>query len=93
MTLTNKQIKWKKRSWLLFRLKGFYISTFLKDVEITDVERRKLKEIDFLIKSIIDDFTISSQVLGFNAYHRCWCGRKAKFIRNEKYYCDKHINE
>lgn len=83
-----KQLSWRKRVNLLWRIKGIVIPW---DVPMTEEERDKLTQAQNLIKGVISDFTKNSVALGFNAVDRCYfCGKPAVTIdRDGHYVCEK----
>lgn len=84
-----KQLSWRKRVMLLWRIKGMIIPL---DVPMTEEERSKLTQAKNLIEEVVKDFTKSSLALGFNAVNRCYfCGNPATTINKDGHYvCDRH---
>lgn len=88
-TPTIKQVKWRNRNQILWRLKGMIIPHYEKGV-LTDSERSKLNQAFSLIKEVCDNSTESSIELGFRAVRRCkFCG-KPVYIGD---MCKKHYEE
>lgn len=83
-----KQLSWRKRVMLLWRIKGMTIPW---DVPMTQEEREKLTQAKNLIEEIVKDFTKSSVALGFKAVDRCYfCGKPAVTIdKSGHYVCEK----
>lgn len=86
--MTEKQLRWQKRSRILFRLKGMTGFSFEEGV-LTPLESDELNTALSIIRKIIRDSTESSIELGFNAKKRCFCG-KPVVEGNE--YCVEHKN-
>ena len=86
--MTEKQLRWQKRSRILFRLKGMTGFSFEEGV-LTPLERDELNTALSIIRKIIRDSTESSIELGFDAKKRCFCG-KPVVEGNE--YCVEHKN-
>ena len=86
--MTEKQLKWQKRSRILFRLKGMTGFSFEEGV-LTPLEMNELNTALSIIRKIIRDSTESSIELGFNAKKRCFC-RKPVVGGSE--YCVEHKN-
>ena len=84
--MTEKQLKWQKRSRILFRLKGMTGFSFEEGV-LTPLERNELNTALSIIRKIIRDSTESSIELGFNAKKRCFCGKPAM---EGSEYCKEH---
>lgn len=82
-----KQLSWRKRVNLLWRIKGMVIPL---DVPMTEEERNKLTQAQNLIQDVVRDFTKNSVTLGFNAVDRCFfCGKPAVTIYKSRYICEK----
>lgn len=89
---TPKQLAWRQRVNLLWRIKGIYIP--IKGTPLTLIEREKLLQADKLIKEVIHDFTDNSVSLGFNAVARCYfCGKPATYIKEGLYLCEEHQDD
>lgn len=86
--MTEKQLRWQKRSRILFRLKGMTGFSFEEGV-LTPLERNELNTALSIIRKIIRDSTESSIELGFNAKKRCFCGKPA--VEGSE-YCVEHKN-
>nr|DAG93752.1 MAG TPA: GcrA cell cycle regulator [Crassvirales sp.] len=86
--MTEKQLKWQKRSIILFRLKGMTGFSFEEGV-LTPLERNELNTALSIIRKIIRDSTESSIELGFNAKKRCFCGKP---VVDGSEYCVEHKN-
>ena len=86
--MTEKQLRWQKRSRILFRLKGMTSFSFEEEV-LTPLERNELNTALSIIRKIIRDSTESSIELGFNAKKRCFCGKPA--VEGSE-YCVEHKN-
>ena len=86
--MTEKQLRWQKRSRILFRLKGMVGFSFEEGV-LTPLERNELNTALSIIRKIIRDSTESSIELGFNAKKRCFCGEP---IVEGGEYCVEHKN-
>ena len=86
--MTEKQLKWQKRSRILFRLKGMTGFSFEEGV-LTPLERNELNTALSIIRKIIRDSTESSIELGFNAKKRCFCGKP---VVEGSEYCVEHKN-
>ena len=86
--MTEKQLRWQKRSRILFRLKGMTGFSFEEGV-LTPLERNELNTTLSIIRKIIRDSTESSIELGFNAKKRCFCGKPA--VEGSE-YCVEHKN-
>ena len=86
--MTEKQLKWQKRSRILFRLKGMTGFSFEEGV-LTPLEMNELNTALSIIRKIIRDSTESSIELGFNAKKRCFCGKPA--VEGSE-YCVEHKN-
>lgn len=86
--MTEKQLRWQKRSRILFRLKGMTGFSFEEGV-LTPLERNELNTALSIIRKIIRDSTESSFELGFNAKKRCFCGKPA--VEGSE-YCVEHKN-
>ena len=84
--MTEKQLRWQKRSRILFRLKGMTGFSFEEGV-LTPLERNELNTALSIIRKIIRDSTESSIELGFNAKKRCFCG---KSVVDGSEYCKEH---
>lgn len=84
--MTEKQLKWQKRSRILFRLKGMTDFSFEEGV-LTPLERNELNTALSIIRKIIRDSTESSIELGFNAKKRCFCGKP---VVDGSGYCKEH---
>ena len=84
--MTEKQLKWQKRSRILFRLKGVTGFSFEEGV-LTPLERNELNTALNIIRKIIRDSTESSIELGFNVKKRCFCGKPV--VEGSK-YCVEH---
>lgn len=85
--VTSKQEMWRKRVNLLWRIKGMIIPM---DAPMTETERQKLVHAQALIKEVVNDFTLSSVTLGFNAVERChYCGKPAVSINESGFYVCK----
>lgn len=83
-----KQLSWRKRVNLLWRIKGMIIP----NAPMTEEERDKLTQAQNLIKDVVKNFTKNSVALGFNAVDRCYfCGKPAVTIDGHGHYvCGKH---
>lgn len=86
--MTEKQLRWQKRSRILFRLKGVIGFSFEEGV-LTPLERNELNTALSIIRKIIRDSTESSIELGFNAKKRCFCGKP---VVEGSEYCAEHKN-
>lgn len=86
--MTEKQLRWQKRSRILFRLKGMTGFSFGEGV-LTPLERNELNTALSIIRKIIRDSTESSIELGFNAKKRCFCGKP---VMEGSEYCAEHKN-
>lgn len=86
--MTEKQLRWQKRSRILFRLKGMTGFSFEEGV-LTPLERNELNTTLSIIRKIIRDSTESSIELGFNAKKRCFCGKP---VVEGSEYCVEHKN-
>lgn len=86
--MTEKQLRWQKRSRILFRLKGMTGFSFEEGV-LTPLERNELNTALSIIRKIIQDSTESSIELGFNAKKRCFCGKPV--VKGSE-YCVEHKN-
>lgn len=86
--MTEKQLRWQKRSRILYRLKGMTGFSFEEGV-LTPLERNELNTALSIIRKIIRDSTESSIELGFNAKKRCFCGKPA--VEGSE-YCVEHKN-
>lgn len=86
--MTEKQLRWQKRSRILFRLKGMTGFSFEEGV-LTPLERNELNTALSIIRKIIRDSTESSIELGFNAKKRCFCGKP---VVEGSEYCVEHKN-
>ena len=86
--MTEKQLKWQKRSRILFRLKGMTGFSFEEGV-LTPLEMNELNTALSIIRKIIRDSTESSIELGFNAKKRCFCGKP---VVGGSEYCVEHKN-
>ena len=84
--MTEKQLKWQKRSIILFRLKGMTGFSFEEGV-LTPLEMNELNTALSIIRKIIRDSTESSIELGFNAKKRCFCGKP---VVEGSEYCVEH---
>lgn len=85
--VTSKQEMWRKRVNLLWRIKGMIIPM---DAPMTETERQKLVHAQALIKEVVNDFTLSSVTLDFNAVERChYCGKPAVSINESGFYVCK----
>lgn len=84
--MTEKQLRWQKRSRILFRLKGMTGFSFEEGV-LTPLERNELNTALSIIRKIIRDSTESSIELGFNAKKRCFCGKP---VVEGSEYCKEH---
>ena len=85
--MTEKQLRWQKRSRILFRLKGMTGFSFEEGV-LTPLERNELNTALSIIRKIIRASTESSIELGFNAKRRCpLCGKP---VVEGSEYCKKH---
>lgn len=87
-----KQLSWRKRVNLLWRIKGMVIPM---EAPMTKEEKEKLNQAQVLIKEVINDFTKNSISLGFKAVNRCYfCGKPASTIdKNGHYVCDKCLDK
>lgn len=83
--MTEKQLRWQKRSRILFRLKGMTGFSFEEGV-LTPLERDELNTALSIIRKIIRDSTESSIELGFNAKKRCFCGKPV--VEGNEYYVE-----
>lgn len=86
--MTEKQLKWQKRSRILFRLKGM-TGFFFEEGVLTPLEMNELNTALSIIRKIIRDSTESSIELGFNTKKRCFCGKPA--VEGSE-YCVEHKN-
>lgn len=86
--MTEKQLRWQKRSRILFRLKGMVGFSFEEGV-LTPLERNELNTALSIIRKIIRDSTESSIELGFNAKKRYFCGKP---VVEGSEYCVEHKN-
>ena len=86
--MTEKQLRWQKRSRILFRLKGMTGFSFEEGV-LTPLERNELNTALSIIRKIIRDSVESSIELGFNAKKRCFC---EKPVVEGSEYCVEHKN-
>lgn len=85
--MTEKQLRWQKRSRILFRLKGMTGFSFEEGV-LTPLEMNELNTALSIIRKIIRDSTESSIELGFNAKKRChFCGKP---VVEGSEYCKEH---
>ena len=84
--MTEKQLKWQKRSLILFRLKSMTGFSFEEGVR-TSLESNELNTALSIIREIIRDSTESSIELGFNAKKRCFCGKP---VVDGSEYCKEH---
>ena len=83
--MTNKQIKWRERSSILWRLKGMTIP-YNSNV-LTPREKELLRAASTLIKTVCRNSVSSSIQLGFNAKPRCVrCGRV--LVNNRCNHCN-----
>lgn len=89
-TPSPKQLAWRKRVNLLWRIKGIYFP--IGSTPLTQEEKEKLSHASTLISEVVRDFTVNSVALGLNAVNRCfYCGKPAVFIgRLGHYVCEKH---
>lgn len=88
--MSEKQIRWYKRSLILYRLKGISGFDFESGV-LTPLEMNKLNTAFSIIREVIQDSVKSSIELGFNAKKRCpICGRP---VVEGSEYCKKHMQK
>ena len=89
-TPSPKQLAWRKRVNLLWRIKGIYFP--IGSTPLTQEEKEKLSQASTLISEVVRDFTVNSVALGFNAVNRCfYCGKPAISISVLGHYiCEKH---
>ena len=88
--MTEKQIRWYKRSLILYRLKGISGFTFESGV-LTPLEMNKLNTAFSIIREVIQDSVKSSIELGFNAKKRCpICGKP---VVESSEYCKEHMQK
>lgn len=87
---TEKQVKWRIRNQILWRLKGMVNPSTCDVGVLTDTERSAINEAFSLIREVCDKSTESSIELGFRAVRRCkFCG-KPVYIDD---LCKKHYRE
>ena len=85
--MTEKQLKWQKRSKILWRLKGIQ-GFILEDRVLTPLEIDKLNTAFSIIREVVKDSVQSSIELGFNAKKRCClCGKP---VVENSIYCKEH---
>lgn len=73
--MTEKQLKWQKRSRILWRLNGMVGFPFEEGV-LTPLEHKRLNVAFSIIRGVVQDPVESSIELGFNAKKRChFCGK------------------
>lgn len=94
--MTEKQLKWQKRSRILWRLKGIQ-GFFFENVILTPLEIDKLNTTFSIIREVVQDSVQSSIELGFNAKKRCClCGKpitkNSIYYREHKHYEEKIIS-
>lgn len=68
--MTEKQLKWQKRSRILWRLNGMVGFPFEEGV-LTPLEHKRLNVAFSIIRGVVQDSVESSIELGFNAKRRC----------------------
>ena len=86
--MTDKQSLWRKRSHILWRLKGINIP--VDNTCLTANEIAHLNIAFHHIREVVKHSTESSIQLGFNAKKRCkYCGKPVVEGSN---YCKNHIN-
>lgn len=71
--MTEKQLKWQKRSRILWRLNGMVGFPFEEGV-LTPLEHKRLNVAFSIIRGVVQDSVESSIELGFNAKRRCTFG-------------------
>lgn len=88
---TEKQLRWRYRSHILWRLKGLVgMSSIARNANLTPSEREKLEKAFDLIREVTDNSTQGSRELGFKAVVRCrYCGKPAT---SPGQLCDKCYN-
>jgi hypothetical protein len=89
---TEKQLRWRYRSHVLWRLKGLVgMSHIAENINLTPSEREKLNKAFDLIREVTDNSTQGSRELGFKAVVRCrYCGKPAT---NPNQLCSKCYKE
>lgn len=91
---TKKQITWRKRAILFWRLRGLnYIvpKDIAVDDYITKEEYGLLEQFNRIVNTLNNGFTKNSIKLGFNAKHRCWCGKVAKYYSEHSTFISKRF--
>lgn len=87
--MTEKQLKWQKRSRILWRLKGMVGFPFEEGV-LTSLEHERLNVAFGIIRGVVQDSIESSIELGFNAKKRCTFGDCRKPAIEGSEYCREH---
>ena len=88
--MSEKQVRWQKRSFILYRLKSILDLTFESGI-LTPLEKNKLSTAFSIIREVIRDSVKSSIELGFNAKKRCpICGKP---VVEGSEYCKEHIQK
>ena len=87
--MTEKQLKWQKRSRILWRLKGMVGFPFEEGV-LTSLEHERLNVAFSIIRGVVQDSVESSIELGFNAKRRCTFGVCRKPAIEGSEYCREH---
>ena len=86
--MTEKQLRWQKRSLILFRLKGIITGFPSGEGVLTSLEMDKLNTAFSIIREVIQDSVKSSIELGFNAKERRpICGKP---VVDGSKYCKEH---
>ena len=86
--MTEKQIRWQKRSLILYRLKGMLCFPSPEKGVLTHIEIYRLNTTFSIIKKVIQDSVKSSIELGFNATERRpICGKP---VVDGSKYCKEH---
>lgn len=86
---SEKQLKWQKRSRILWRLKGMVGFPFEEGV-LTSLEHERLNVAFSIIRGVVQDSVESSIELGFNAERRCTFGVCRKPAIEGSEYCREH---
>lgn len=87
--MTEKQLKWQKRSRILWRLNGMVGFPFEEGV-LTSLEHERLNVAFSIIRGVVQDSVESSIELGFNAKRRCTFGVCRKPAIEGSEYCREH---